>query len=134
MRLPVLLMVGAILAAGPLMAKEAVQDVSIIQLVASPEKYEGKAIRVFGFLRLEFEGNGLYLHREDYEKALYKNGLWVQLPMTGENQKCNLKYVLIEGTFDSKDQGHLGLWSGAIKDVKRLELWGPDRDSPKQGK
>lgn len=35
--------------------------VSLIQLIANPEKYDGKQVAVVGFLRLEFEGNALYL-------------------------------------------------------------------------
>ncbi|MCX6992652.1 MAG: hypothetical protein NT011_05835 [Kiritimatiellaeota bacterium] len=119
---------GLLLFTGVAHAQSQIHDVSMIQLVASPEKYEGKYVRVMGFLRLKFEGNGLYLHREDYEKSLYKNGVWVHVAETEANRKFNMKYVLIEGTFDSKDKGHMGLWSGAIKDIKRIDFWGADRD------
>jgi len=33
------------------------QAVSIVQLIATPEKYNGQGVLVGGFLRLEFEGN-----------------------------------------------------------------------------
>ena len=33
-------------------------DVSLIQLIANPQMFDGKLVRVIGFLRLEFEGNG----------------------------------------------------------------------------
>jgi hypothetical protein len=46
--------------------------VSLVRLMATPEKYDGKAVQVVGFLRLEFEGNGLYLHQEDYEHGITK--------------------------------------------------------------
>lgn len=116
---------------GAVHAQSEVHDVSMIQLIASSEKYEGKYVRVMGFLRLEFEGNALYLHREDYEKSLYRNGVWVHVAEIETSRRFNMKYVLIEGTLDSKDRGHMGLWSGAIKDIKRVELWGPDREEKK---
>ena len=122
---------GLVLFTGVCWAQSEVHDVSMIQLVANPEKYEGKYVRVKGFLRMEFEGNGLYLHREDYEKSLYRNGVWVHVAETEANRAFNMHYVLIEGTFDSKDKGHMGLWSGAIKDIKRVALWGADREEKK---
>ncbi len=108
-----------------LAAQRGPDAVSLVQLIATPEKYQGKPVQVFGFMRLEHEGNAIYLHREDYENALYKNGLWLTNVDTAEHRaKHNLKYVLIEGTFDGKERGHFGLWSGSIKDIKRVQLWG----------
>lgn len=94
-------------------------DVGMVQLLAQPEKYHGKFIRVHGFLRLEFEGKALYLHREDYANGLTKNGVWVDMLETPEHMKLNMHYVLIEGVFNAKDRGHLGLWSGAIEKINR---------------
>lgn len=34
---------------------DTLQDVSLIQLIAQPEKFEGKRVRFIGFLRIEFE-------------------------------------------------------------------------------
>lgn len=56
---------------------DTVQDVSLIQLIAQPEKFEGKRVRFIGFLRIEFEGNAIYLHREDFDHGITKNGLWL---------------------------------------------------------
>ena len=97
---------------------------SIVQLLARPEVFDSKRVRVTGFIHFEFEGNGIYLHREDYEQRLYSNGLWVQL---NERYKpvvpCQNRYVLIEGLFEGRNQGHMGLWSGAITDITRCINW-----------
>ena len=53
----------------------------MVQLLATPEKFDGKLVRVFGFLRLEFEGDALYFHREDDVQGLTRNGIWVVAPM-----------------------------------------------------
>ena len=98
-------------------------DVGMIQLLAQPEKYHGKFIRVQGFLRLEFEGNALYLHREDYAHGLTNNGVWVDMLLSPEHMKLNMHYVLIEGVFNAKDRGHLGLWSGTIEKITRAIPW-----------
>jgi hypothetical protein len=59
--------------------------VSIVQLIANPERYDGKRVQFIGFLRIEFEGTAVYLHREDYEWGIGKNALWINIP-TGMSQ------------------------------------------------
>lgn len=103
-----------------------VYDVSMIQLVATPEKYDGRQVRVIGFLRLEFEGDALYLHREDYENGLSRNAVFLSIPggtPAGTKERVDNNYVIIEGTFDSKMKGHGHMYSGVIKDIKRLDPW-----------
>ena len=102
-------------------------DVSLVALIAQPDLYHGHHVRVKGFYRNEFEGTGIYLHREDYEQGLAKNGLWVHR----SSAEHDLSYVLIEGRFDAEMTGHLGLWSGSIDDVTRMIPWPPTRrDAP----
>ena len=81
------------------------QDVSMVQLLSTPEKFDGKLVRVFGFLRLEFEGDALYFHREDDVQGLTRNGIWVDRTdaMERDANKLNSHYVLIEGVFDAED-------------------------------
>jgi len=102
------------------------EDVSMINLIATPEKYKGRQIRTIGYLNLEFEGNGIYLHKDDCEHGIPKNGLWIEMTMDSvqlpQIKKCIKNYVLIEGTFDL-DEGHMGAFSGSIKNITRLEIW-----------
>jgi hypothetical protein len=111
-------------------------DVSIIQLIADPQRFDGQAIRVVGFLRLEFEGNAVYLHREDFEKSLLQNGIWIELTESQlrSSTKLNNGYVLIEGTFSSSEKGHLGIWPGSLQRVSRLSNWSVDRSRRPQSK
>jgi hypothetical protein len=108
----------------PIKAQEPV-NVTIVQLIANPDKFDGKLIRVIGFLRLEFEGNVLYLHREDYENEILGNGIWVEVAyeITRQSKALNMHYVLLEGIFSSSERGHLDAWSGTIKSIRRAELW-----------
>jgi hypothetical protein len=100
-------------------------DVSLVQLIANPKDYDGKIVQVIGFLRLEFEGNGIYLHQDDYKHSIYKNGFWIE--ETDDMQKkmaeFDKKYVLVEGTFNAKMTGHMGLWSGSIQKITRCIVW-----------
>jgi hypothetical protein len=101
-------------------------DVSLINLIATPEKYQGKIVRVEGYLDIEFEGNAIYIHKEDYEHSLLKNAIWIDFSrdeMTKYTKAFNEKYVIIEGVFDMNNNGHMGLFSGTIGKISRLDLW-----------
>ena len=104
------------------------ESVSIIQLIANGEKYENKLVRIIGFVKLEFEGNAIYINQEDYEHSLTSNGLWISISDDFSKSHKNLKefdkkYCLIEGVFTAKNKGHLGLWSGAVENIKRFQVW-----------
>ena len=114
----------ATLFVAPIKGEEPV-DVTLVQLIANPEKFDGKLIRVIGFLRLEFEGDVLYLHREDYENSILGNGIWVDVnpEITKQNKTLNMHYVLLVGVFSSSERGHMGMWSGTLKKIRRAEVW-----------
>lgn len=100
-------------------------EVSMIQLIATPDKFHGKFVRVIGYLHLEFEGNGLYLHSEDHLASVSKNGLWFDGTLETRKKPKDFtdQYVLVEGTFDAKSHGHMGMWSGTISNVTRVMPW-----------
>jgi hypothetical protein len=101
-------------------------QISLVQLIATPEKFDGATVAVIGYLRLEFEGNGLYLHEEDYKQQIYKNAIWVSLSPTLAKARADFSdhYVLAVGTFDAKHNGHLSQFSGELK-VQRCIQWSP---------
>ena len=105
---------------------EGVEGVSIIQLISNPERFDGRYVRIIGFVRLEFEGDAIYLHHDDYKYGIYSNGLWLDITegCCGNNlMVADKKYVLVEGTFDMKSKGHMGMWGGTIKNIKRFQVW-----------
>lgn len=106
-------------------------DVSIVQLIATPERFDGKMIRVIGFLHLEFEGNALYLHETDFCHSISANAVWVAVgwPPKDEQMARSNSYVLLEGRFDAQSKGHFGMFSGSIRDVSRLNGWNVDAES-----
>lgn len=106
-------------------ASTEVHHVSIIQLIATPERFHGKRVRVVGYLWLEFEGNGIYLSESDRTHGVYKNGLWVSFAegVLDSRQAYSGRYVLLEGTFNAEAHGHLGLWSGTIEQITRALPW-----------
>lgn len=98
------------------------RDVSVIELIATPERFHGQEVRVIGYLHLEFEGDAVYLHREDFEYSIAKNSLAIDVsePQMRAWQKLNNRYVMIEGRFSSAEKGHFGMRAGALQQITRL--------------
>lgn len=111
-------------------------DVSIIQLITNPQQFDGKLVRVIGFMHLEFEGDAVYLHREDFEYSMEKNSLAIELSDSqGRSwRKLNDHYVIVEGRFSATAQGHFGTRAGSLQDVIRLSNWSVRRSSLKLGR
>jgi len=104
------------------------QDVSLIQLIATPQAFDKKRVKITGFLHLEFEGNAIYFHSEDFQYGLTKNALWIDVPrdMTQQQKELvNNQYVICTARFDANMHGHMGMNSGELTDVTRLEVWAP---------
>ena len=102
------------------------KDVTMIQLIATPEKYDGQLVRVIGVGNLEFEGNCISLSKEDL-KYNVGNSIWIELGKGAisyeEAQRYNGEYVIIEGVFDKDDCGHMDRFCGSIKNISRYDLW-----------
>ena len=100
------------------------KSVSMIELIANPEKFDGKRVFVSGFVHFEFEGNGLYLHDEDFVDNIWKNG--IGLSVTPEQEKryavCDAKYCFVVGTFHAVKPGYSSLWSGHLSDVTAMQI------------
>lgn len=109
--------------------------VTLLRLLANPEKYDGKEVQVIGYLHLEFEGNGLYLHKEDYDHSILDNMIWVDA--TADMQKAikeiNDNYVIIRGVFDAKRRGHMGLFSGTFTKITLCNVWSDPKKPKRSG-
>ncbi len=104
-------------------------SVSMINLIATPDKYHGKLVRVIGVSNLEFEGYKIYLSKEHRDIGVTKNSIWISIDYdsVGKTEdklvKYNGQYVLVEGIFDKDYKGHLDLNSGSIMNITRFMPW-----------
>ena len=105
-------------------------DVSLIRLIAAPEEFDGQFVRVQGFARIEHEGTALYLHREDAEHMLARNGLWLSandgVGPGSDESRIKDRHALIEARFVASRHGHRGLWSGSLEEISRMGPWETD--------
>ena len=97
-------------------------NISMIRLIANPEKYDGKLIQVQGFFNLSSEGTALYCHQEDFQHNLTENAVLVDLSRNNlgkDVSKYKKRYVILVGKFEI---GRDGLFVGTIKDITRLDF------------
>lgn len=99
--------------------------VSLIALIASPERYDGKQVVVSGYMYLQRERSALYLAKADFQHALFKDAFYLEVPnQMGERiYRLNGCYVEITGTFDGKHIGHMGAFSGELIVKEVSPIW-----------
>jgi hypothetical protein len=92
------------------------KDVTVQQLLANPQKYNGKRVSVVGYYILENEESCLFATRETAKRADFKWSVWVDFRGSNIDTWPDQK-VRITGTFhhmrnaDSKRLRGYGQWS-----------------------
>ena len=84
--------------------------VSLIQLIATPDKFDGKLIHVFGLSAMSREGDLLYLDQADRDNVILSNAIWVRRTeqMGKDRMTLNGKSWLSSGSFVSDSRSNLG--------------------------
>jgi hypothetical protein len=105
-------------------------QVSLVRLIARPEPYHGKRVRVSGFLHQKFEDSALYLSKADADHLITANAIWVRYDPKvqlepEEGSAKDLDYfdgrpVMLEGIFNMNQHGHRGAFSGVLERVVRV--------------
>ena len=112
-------------------------EVSMIDLIANPEKYDGKKVQVKGVAEIMFEDTTLYFSEESHF-YLTRDWLWLNISndpdeedlwwiINGEKihwedaiDKYSGKYIEVYGTFDMNDHGHMAASRYGAIDVDKL--------------
>src|SRR5215469_6602996 len=103
--------------------------VSLLELVANPNKFEGQLISATGFLGLDApDGDMLYLHKEDYDHGILLNAVGVQLSkeLWSQRENLNENYVTVVGVFRSGEKS--GNRYNEILDVRKCSVWSRPAD------
>ena len=125
------LIIGLSLLSSAALGQERPKPVSLIQLMANPEKFDGMLLMVQGFLRIEHEKKhgvhvNLYLHEEDAKNLLWNETLVVPSDqMLKDEEKIDRKYVFLTGVFHTVHAaGNDSLSSaGVFKDIRSCIPW-----------
>jgi hypothetical protein len=111
---------GALAGASPV-------TVSLIQLIAVPERFDHKMVSVVGYLTFfdeEHSTAGLFLHREDADHGLGFNSIGVEASgdMMRKREKLTGMYVHLVGEFRAVAAAGGG-YAILIKDIRECEVW-----------
>jgi hypothetical protein len=94
---------------------------SITKIVDSPWQFHNRKIRVVGVIKIQQKFAIIYDSQEKYKYGLYE-GIVISInPSILSKQISDGEYVVVEGTFDSMNHGHKGLWIGTLYSITRLE-------------
>lgn len=108
------------------------ENLSLINLIATPERYDGHLVLVTGYVTVGRENMSICLTKV---RNSSKDCLWLNVdsgPYETDDErkridkkykvlyKFNGKVTTIEAIFDQNDMGHFGMWSGALKDFVRI--------------
>lgn len=98
--------------------------VSMLQLIANPEKYNGKPVSLIGFMHVGFESDIVYLNYEDYRHGILENGLWFERTTEiTKNELLDMNYVMLSGTFVARPISYSRFSAGGVTNVTRASPW-----------
>jgi hypothetical protein len=101
------------------------QLVAMRDIFTDPPAFEGRKVRVAGFLGLDADGKALYMNRDDFNRSAAGHAL--RLDLTNAQlrslSKLNNGRVLVEGTFSTNTNVDGTRWPGALKQVVRIRMW-----------
>jgi hypothetical protein len=76
-----------------------VRNVSLIHLMVNPEKYEGKIIRMHGFIKKSLRHPALFLTKKDSDSDNTSASIYVWNIENSAIESCSGLYVFIEARF-----------------------------------
>ncbi len=94
--------------------------VSVIHLLATPDRYDGLPVVVDGFCSIGFEDNALYFHKDDWIYTMTSNALKIEADPATIHKRYNKKYVTVFGVFVAGPTG--GLYGGRINSIEKVVL------------
>lgn len=97
---------------------------SLTELLSNPQYYNDEPVQITGFLNLGFEGDALYINKDDCKEHRFDKAVWVHLNHKTFNSASiyNKHYVIIEAVFDGNDHGHMGVFAGALKRITSVKI------------
>ena len=103
-----------------------IEECSIVSLIATPEKYDGKFIRTWGVARTGYHINGIFLSRESAENTALVNGVLLVFDDSEiddiQKNVIQLKWISVIGEFHAPEPGRSG-WRGYINKI--IQLYDP---------
>ena len=103
------------------------ERISIITLIATPEKYHDIHAKVRGYLWVDEEGAALYVAKEDAEYEAHLSAIWIgrfgEINTFTEEELRALhgQYVEVTGTIDTESHGPGETYNCEIKEIENIK-------------
>jgi len=99
--------------------------VSLIQVIANPEKFDGKRLVILGFIDFEREADLVFPDKLRYDNVILPDTLWINpTEEMGKNKTMlHLKYVRIDGIFHAGAQRQFRFAVGGMTDIRSCTPW-----------
>ena len=103
------------------------ERISIIALIATPEKYHDIHAKVRGYLWVDEEGAALYVAKEDAEYEAHLSAIWIgrfgEINTFTEEELWALhgQYVEVTGTIDTASHGPDETYNCEIKEIENIQ-------------
>jgi hypothetical protein len=101
-----------------------VPDVSLVSLIATPERFDGIYVNVQGIAYFDSKHyvNAIFLTREDKVRGNSSNAVFLYFSPAMRNcDRLNGKFVTVQGKFSSANKGHLNMFPACLLNVDRLQ-------------
>ena len=105
--------------------KSSIKRISIIELIANPNKYHKKKVEVQGYFTNEFEGTAIYVSKNDFQTSIFKNGVYLYYAK-GAMQRFGIDppfqgYMTIVGIYNKDKKGSYNFFSGGFEEVISMQ-------------
>ena len=105
---------------------------SIVNLLATPERFVGKRVATYGYAVAEFEGTATYLSESDMRRRSTVNAIWLaRSDQSPRLAAAHERYAFVEGVFDA-DRGHADVFGGTIREITEVSVVAPPATGPSQ--
>lgn len=92
-------------------------------LLENPAAYEGRAVRVHGFVILDYEGTALWATEVDFLAQRHHRAVWLDVPTAMSNvETLGGKRGFVSGvaTWNAQGSGAYGLYRASITDISTI--------------
>lgn len=107
----------------PVDGDQPVESCSMINLIATPDDYDGKRIETQGVARMEFEGTAIYTSPESAKHRVKVNGIYLALGDSevskSSREHLDGKWVFVVGVYHKPERGSVD-WRGHIDQITHL--------------
>jgi len=94
----------------------------MVQILANPDKYDGKRVRFVGYVVVEFECHAIFVDQESYKHGILMNSVGLLHDFGKRRTKADKKYCLIEGVYKATPVGYRGAHNGSLI-VSKVMIW-----------